>query len=309
MIKIGIVGFGNVGKSITNQIRNFNDLDLVAIFTRRNPDKFICSYPIYHVSKLSEFKGKIDVLLLANGSCKDMPQTASLYLKDFCIVDCYDNHKQIEEYVDILNKIGKKSSTLAIIGAGWDPGLFSIQRAFFTAVNPNNKVYTIWGKGVSQGHTNALKCINGVRHAIQFTIPKRNVKGIVKRKPNASSCDLHKRKCIVVVDKGVNKKLLVKEIIELPNYFSGYKTTVKFISESKFFKRYKTFKHGGKVFSSGSSNLDFTLSLESNPDFTASVMLAYSRALYRLFNKGEKGALTVLDVPVGVLVENKITFL
>ena len=309
MIKIGVVGYGNVGKSVLNKINEFSDLQLVAVFTRRNPDKFTCSYPIYHVSKLYEFKGKIDVLLLCSGSYKDVPETAKSYLKNFCTVDSYDNHKQIEEYVNVLNDTGLKNGTLAIVGAGWDPGIFSIERALFSAVTSGGKVYTVWGKGVSQGHTNVLKNLKGVRHAIQFTIPKRRIKSIVKKKSNALAPDLHKRKCIIVAEKGVDKKELVKTIKNIPDYFSGYKTTVKFISEKRYFMRYKTYSHGGKVFSLGSADISFNLSLKSNPEFTASVMLAYSKALINLFNEGKRGALSVLDVPIGSLVENKNAFL
>ncbi len=309
MINIGIVGFGNVGKSVVSRVKEFKNLSLVAVFTRRNPDKFDCPYPIYHVTKLNQFKGKIDVLLLCTGSYADVSSTASVCLKDFCTIDCYDNHNNFEDYANNLDKIARKHQTLCLIGAGWDPGLFSIQRVLLSAVMPNEKIYTVWGKGVSQGHTNVLKTLNGVRHAIQFTIPSKNVKKIAKNKPNVSSSDLHKRKCVLCVEKGVDKKGLVKTIKNIPNYFKGYKTSVKFLSEKKFFKRYKTFKHGGSVFSVGSEKVDFSLSLKSNPDFTASIMLAYVQAVYKLFNNGFRGVMSVLDVPISALVENKNTFL
>lgn len=306
MIKTGIVGYGNLGRGASLALERAGDIECVGIFTRRAPKEIVpaINVPVYPVEKLAEFKGKIDVLLLCGGSATDLPSTTAGYLKDFNTVDTFDTHAKIPEYFDRLNKIGLENNTLAGISIGWDPGLFSVARAYFGAVLPDGKDYTFWGKGVSQGHSDAIRRIKGVKNAIQYTIPVEAAVNAVRegKDPILTTREKHTRECFVVAEDGADKERIEREIKEMPNYFSDYDVTVHFISEEELKREHSELPHGGQVIRTGRTGdtrhtLELGLNLGSNPEFTGSVLVAYARAVARLYKEGKRGAVTVLDIP------------
>ena len=306
MIKTGIVGYGNLGRGASLALSRAGDMECVGIFTRRAPKEIVpvINVPVYPVEKLAEFKGKIDVLLLCGGSATDLPSTTAGYLKDFNTVDTFDTHAKIPEYFDRLNKIGLENNTLAGISIGWDPGLFSVARAYFGAVLPDGKDYTFWGKGVSQGHSDAIRRIKGVKNAIQYTIPVEAAVNAVRegKDPILTTREKHTRECFVVAEDGADKERIEREIKEMPNYFSDYDVTVHFISEEELKREHSWLPHGGQVIRTGKTGdmrhtLELGLNLGSNPEFTGSVLVAYARAIARLYKEGKRGAVTVLDIP------------
>lgn len=311
MINVGIVGYGNLGKGVCHAVSNASDMNLVGIFTRRSPEsiKPVVDTKVYSVSDLKDFKGKIDVLLLCGGSATDLPKNTAELLKDFNTVDSFDTHAKIPEYYANLEKVAKENGTLAAISIGWDPGLFSIARMLFGAVLPNGNDYTFWGKGVSQGHSDALRRISGVKNAIQYTIPKEQALDSVRagENPNLTTRDKHLRECFVAVEEGADKDLIEKQIKEMPNYFADYDTVVNFVSESEVSDMQQKLSHGGFVFRTGNTTkenghvLELSLKLDSNPEFTGSVLTAYGRAIARLAKEGKTGVVTVFDVPLGYL--------
>lgn len=305
-IKIGIVGYGNLGKGVLCGLKQTPDLELVALFTRRNPDELnIQQVNVQHISKISEYKGKIDVLILCGGSATDLPQQSPELLKDFCIIDSFDTHANIPQHYQKLNEVGKQHNTLALLSVGWDPGLFSLARILFNSVAPVGKDYTFWGKGVSQGHSDAIRRIKGVKNAVQYTIPKEDA--ILKVKsgimPELETKDKHLRECFVVLEDNADAKAVEQEIKQMPNYFADYETIVHFISEQELKEQHSAMPHGGFVLRSAKSAnnnnflMEFALKLDSNPEFTASVMLAYARAVYKMYKQGKVGAITVFDIP------------
>ena len=311
MIRIGIVGYGNLGRGVCYAVNNASDMELVGIFTRRNPDSInpVVNTKVYSVSELSDFKGKIDVLILCGGSATDLPNTTKNYLKDFDTVDSFDTHAKIPEYFDSLDKIGKENGNLALISVGWDPGVFSITRALFSGILPNGESYTFWGKGVSQGHSDAIRRIKGVKNAIQYTIPKEEALTQVRSgiNPTLSTREKHLRECFVVAEDGADLALIEKEIKEMPNYFADYDTIVNFISQEELKEKHSKLSHGGFVIRTGNTTeenkeiLELSLNLDSNPEFTGSVLTAYARAVYKLKRENKTGAITVLDVPIGYI--------
>lgn len=305
-IKIGIVGYGNLGKGVLCGLKQTKDLELVALFTRRNPDELnIQQVNVQHISKISEYKGKIDVLILCGGSATDLPQQSPELLKDFCIIDSFDTHANIPQHYQKLNEVGKQHNTLALLSVGWDPGLFSLARILFNSVAPVGKDYTFWGKGVSQGHSDAIRRIKGVKNAVQYTILKEDA--ILKVKsgimPELETKDKHLRECFVVLEDNADAKAVEQEIKQMPNYFADYETIVHFISEQELKEQHSAMPHGGFVLRSAKSAnnnnflMEFALKLDSNPEFTASVMLAYARAVYKMYKQGNYGAITVFDIP------------
>lgn len=311
MIKVGIVGYGNLGRGACIAVNNANDMECIGVFTRRSPEsiKPVTGVPVYAVDELKKFNGKIDVLLLCGGSATDLPATTAGYIKYFNTVDTFDTHAKIPEYFEKLNKIAKDNGTLGAISIGWDPGIFSLARLLFGSVLPNGKDYTFWGKGVSQGHSDAIRRINGVKNAIQYTIPKKEALEAVYsgNMPELKTGDKHKRECFVVAEDGADKTRIEKEIKEMPNYFSDYETTVHFISEEELKRDHSKLSHGGFVIRSGKTSeenselLQLSLKLDSNPEFTGSVLTAYARAIYRLAKNGETGIKTVFDIPLKYL--------
>ena len=311
MIKVGIVGYGNLGRGACIAVKKAADMECVGVFTRRPPEtvKPVTGDKVYSVDKLSEFKGKIDVLLLCGGSATDLPATTENYLKDFNTVDSFDTHVKIPEYFEKLDKIAKSNGTLGAISIGWDPGVFSLARLLFGSILPDGKDYTFWGRGVSQGHSDAIRRIKGVKNAIQYTVPREDaLKRVLSgENPELSVAEKHTRECFVVAEDGADKSRIEREIKEMPNYFADYVTTVHFISEEELKEKHSKLAHGGFVIRSGKTSeenselLQLTLKLDSNPEFTGSVLTAYARAIYRLALKGETGVKTVFDIPLKYL--------
>ncbi|MBO4251765.1 MAG: diaminopimelate dehydrogenase [Clostridia bacterium] len=311
MIRIGIVGYGNLGRGVCLAAEKAKDIECVGVFTRRAPEtvKPITGYKVYSVEDLAKFKSEIDVLVLCGGSATDLPATTANYIKDFNTVDSFDTHAKIPEYFAKLDKIAKENGTLGAISIGWDPGVFSMARLLFGAVLPDGKDYTFWGKGVSQGHSDAIRRIKGVRNAIQYTVPKESAleKVLSGSNPELSVRDKHARECFVVAEVGADKARIEKEIKEMPNYFADYDTTVHFISEEELKEKHSKLAHGGFVIRSGNTTeenselLQLSLKLDSNPEFTGSVLIAFARAIFRLAQKGETGVKTAFDIPLKYL--------
>lgn len=311
MIKVGIVGYGNLGRGVSLAVDKASDMECVGIFTRRAPEsvKPVTDVKVYSIDELDNFKGKIDVLLLCGGSATDLPNNTAKILKDFNTVDSFDTHAKIPEYYAKLEKVAKENGTLSAISIGWDPGLFSIARMLFGAVLPDGNDYTFWGKGVSQGHSDAIRRIEGVKNAIQYTIPKDQALESVRNgeNPKLSTSDKHLRECFVAVEEGADKQRIEKEIKEMPNYFADYETVVNFTTDEQVKEMQKKLSHGGFVFRSGNTTdenahlLELSLKLDSNPEFTGSVLTAYGRAVARLAKEGKTGVVTVFDVPIKYL--------
>lgn len=311
MIKIGIVGYGNLGRGVCLATEKAKDIECVGVFTRRTPETVnpVTGYKVYSVNDLSKFKGKIDVLILCGGSATDLPATTGNYIKDFNTVDSFDTHAKIPEYFAKLDKIAKENGTLGAISIGWDPGVFSMARLLFGSVLPDGKDYTFWGKGVSQGHSDAIRRIEGVKNAIQYTVPKETALEKVRAglNPELTVREKHERVCYVVAEDGADKAKIEKEIKEMPNYFADYDTTVNFISEEELKEKHSKLAHGGVVIRSGKTTeenselLQLSLKLDSNPEFTGSVLVAFARAIYRLSVNGETGVKTAFDIPLKYL--------
>ncbi|MBQ7339280.1 MAG: diaminopimelate dehydrogenase [Clostridia bacterium] len=311
MINVGIVGYGNLGKGVSLAIEKASDINCLGIFTRRNPESIrpLINTNVYEISKLVEFKDKIDVLLLCGGSATDLPKTTANYLKEFNTVDSFDTHAKIPEYEKALKDVAIKSKKVCAISIGWDPGIFSISRLLFSSVLPDGKDYTFWGKGVSQGHSDAIRRIKGVKNAIQYTIPKEDALKEVRggKNPSLTTREKHLRECFVVIEDGADKEKIESEIKNMPNYFADYDTIVNFVSQEELDKNHSKLPHGGFVIRTGKTSiennqvLELSLKLDSNPEFTGSVLLSYARAVYRLSKKGESGVFTVFDIPLKYL--------
>lgn len=307
-ISIGIVGYGNLGKSVEIELQKHEDMNLKAIFTRRTPDKLKEQAPnkcFVHVDELEKYINEIDVLILCGGSATDLPTQGPEYARLFNTVDSFDTHAKIPEYFADVDISAKSNNKTSIISVGWDPGLFSINRLYAEAILPTGTDYTFWGKGVSQGHSDAIRRIEGVKNAIQYTIPIEDAINSVRsgKDPSLSTRDKHLRQCFVVAEDGADLAKIEQTIKTMPNYFSDYNTEVNFVSEEELLKNHNKMPHGGFVIRSGKTNneenkhiVEFSLKLDSNPDFTASVLIAYARATYRLSKEGVYGAKTVFDI-------------
>ena len=308
-IKIGIVGYGNLGKGIEFSVNQNDDFELVAIFTRRNPEKLKSKNKVLPISEVEKYKDEIDVMILCGGSAKDLPiQTPSL-VEYFNIVNSFDTHANIPEHFKKVDEIAKKSGKLGLVSVGWDPGLFSLNRVLGEAILPIGKEETFWGKGVSQGHSDAIKRIVGVKYGIQYTNPidsaiekVRSGEGI-----NLKTREKHTRHCYIVPEKEADLKGIEYEIKNMKNYFLDYDTTIDFITEEEFNVNHKGMPHGGFVIRTGvtgentKQKMEFNLNLDSNPEFTSNVLIAYARAVYRLSKEGKKGAITILDIPISYI--------
>ena len=309
-IKIAIVGYGNLGRGTELAIRSCPDMELTAFFTRRSPSTLKTlspSVPVYSIEKLMEMKDDIDVLILCGGSAKDLPLQSPLYAEHFNIVDSFDTHANIPEHFENCNESAKKGGKTAIISAGWDPGIFSLMRMLGSTVLPCGKDYTFWGKGVSQGHSDAIRKIEGVLDAKQYTIPVADALERVRsgENPELSTREKHIRECFVVADEGADKARIENEIKTMPNYFADYDTIVHFISAEELKKDHGGIPHGGFVMRSGNTGetgetkhmMEFSLRLGSNPEFTSSVLVCFARAAYRMNKEGFIGAKTIFDIP------------
>jgi len=308
-IRAGIVGYGNLGKGVEKALALNRDFELAAIFTRRNMDEIKSANKAVHISEIQKYEGCIDVMILCGGSATDLPEQSPEIAKYFNIVDSFDTHAKINEHFDKVDEAAKKSGKVGIISVGWDPGLFSLNRLLSACVLPDGKDYTFWGKGVSQGHSDAIRRIKGVRNAIQYTVPVEAALEKVRtgQWPELSTREKHERICYVVAEPGADLGEIEKTIKNMPNYFADYNTTVHFITEEELKKNHSRMPHGGTVIYTGKTGedtkqrIEFSLALESNPEFTASVLVAYARAAYRLWKEGVCGAKTIFDIPISYL--------
>ncbi len=312
-IKIAVMGYGNLGKGVECAINQNEDLELFGIFTRRNPEtvKPVFDTKVYNAGDIEKYKNDIDVLIICGGSATDLPAQTPEYAKLFNVIDSFDTHAKIPEHFKNVNEAALSSGKTAIISVGWDPGMFSLNRLYAEAVLPDGKDYTFWGKGVSQGHSDAIRRIEGVVDARQYTIPIEKSLEAVRRgeNPELSTSEKHTRECFVVAEDGADKERIEKEIKTMPNYFADYDTTVHFIDEEEMKRDHSGIPHGGCVIRSGKTGKDcenshvieYSLKLDSNPEFTASVLVAYARAAHRLNKEGVKGCKTVFDVPPAYL--------
>lgn len=308
-MKLGILGYGNLGKGVEYAVRQNDDVDLTAIFTRRNPEdvKVLTeNVPVLNVSEIEKWKDKIDVLIICGGSATDLPVQTPKYAKMFNVVDSFDTHARIPEHFANVDAAAKETGHTAVISVGWDPGLFSLARMYSNAVLPNGKDYTFWGKGVSQGHSDAIRRIEGVQDARQYTVPVDKSLNAVRNgeTPELSVREKHTRECYVVLKEGADAKRVEHEIVTMPNYFDQYDTTVHFITQEELDKNHKGIPHGGFVIRNGHTGLnnetnhtiEFSLKLDSNPEFTSSVLVAFARAVYKLNQEGQVGCKTIFDI-------------
>ena len=307
-MRIAIYGYGNLGRGVECAVKYHTDCELVGVFTRRSPDtvKTVSGAAVYHADALGDFAEKIDVLILCGGSATDLPKMTPEMASKFNVVDSFDTHAKIPEHFDAVDKAAKDSGHVALISSGWDPGLFSILRVYSSAVLPSGKDYTFWGRGVSQGHSDAIRRIDGVLDARQYTVPVPDALEAVRggECPELTTREKHRRECYVVAEDGADKAKIEQEIKTMPNYFADYDTTVNFISAEELRANHAGLPHGGSVIRNGATGFDgenshtveFSLTLDSNPEFTASVLVAYARAVYKMAGRGQVGCKTVLDV-------------
>ena len=308
-IRIGILGYGNLGRGVECAIKHNPDLELVAVFTRRAPEtvKILTeTAAVYSVNDAEKMKDKIDVLIICGGSATDLPKQTPEYAKMFNVIDSFDTHARIPEHFDSVDAAAKESGHIGIISVGWDPGMFSLNRLYANAILTNGKDYTFWGKGVSQGHSDAVRRIKGVKDAKQYTIPVEAALEAVRNgeNPELTTRQKHTRECFVVAEEGADLARIEEEIKTMPNYFDEYDTTVHFISQEELNRDHSGIPHGGFVIRSGKTGwndenshvIEYSLKLDSNPEFTSSVIVAYARAAYRMNQEGQKGCKTVFDV-------------
>ena len=308
-MKIGILGYGNLGRGVECAIKENPDTELVAVFTRRDPAKVKIqtpNVPVVHVDDAKAWADKIDVMILCGGSATDLPTQTPEFAKLFNVVDSFDTHAKIPEHFANVDAAAKESGHVAVISVGWDPGLFSLARAYANAILPDGKDYTFWGKGVSQGHSDAIRRVKGVKNAKQYTVPIDSALEAVRsgKNPELTTRQKHLRECYVVLEEGADAAEVENAIKTMPNYFADYDTVVNFISEEELLTKHAGLAHGGFVIRSGKTGMDkennhiieFNLKLDSNPEFTTSVLVAYARAAYRLNKEGNNGCKTVFDI-------------
>jgi len=304
-IGIGIVGYGNLGRGVEVGLKNHADMELVGIFTRRNPKTLDTSSPAYSVDDILDYKNALDVLILCGGSKSDIPKQGPALAEHFNTVDAYDTHALIPEYYKKMDNIAKENNNVSVIATGWDPGLFSMNRLIQTAILPKGESYTFWGRGVSQGHSDAVRGVEGVKEAAQYTVPDRRMITRIQEGEDVDydSQSAHVRDVYVVLEEEADPAMVETAIKEMPDYFAGYRTSVSFISDEEYAEKHQDMPHGGRVMRQGKTSaenqsvIDFSLDLESNPEFTAAVNIAYARAAYTLAENKEYGARTVLDIP------------
>ena len=308
-IRIGILGYGNLGRGVECAIKHNPDLELVAVFTRRTPEdvKILTeTATVCNVADVEDWKDKIDVMIICGGSATDLPKQTPVYAKMFNVIDSFDTHARIPEHFANVDAAAKEGGHVGIISVGWDPGMFSLNRLYANAILPDGNDYTFWGKGVSQGHSDAIRRVEGVKDGKQYTIPVEAALEAVRNgeNPELTTRQKHTRECFVVLEEGADAAKVEEEIKTMPNYFSDYDTTVHFISEEELKANHSGIPHGGFVLRSGKTGWDgennhlieYSLKLDSNPEFTASVLIAYARAAYRLASEGQSGCKTVFDI-------------
>ncbi len=308
-IKIGILGYGNLARGVESAIRQNDDMELVAVFTRRDPETVTIrdeKADVCHIDQVEDYKDKIDVMIICGGSATDLPEQTPKYASMFNVIDSFDTHANIPVHFANVDQAAKEGGHVGIISVGWDPGMFSLLRMISDAILPEGKHYTFWGRGVSQGHSDAIRRIKGVKDARQFTIPVEESVARVRNgeDPEFTIREQHTRECFVVAEEGADLAAIENEIKTMPNYFADYDTTVHFISEEELLEKYSGLPHGGFVLRSGVTGwekenrhlIEYNLKLDSNPEFTGSVLVAYARAACRLAAEGVSGAKTVFDI-------------
>jgi len=308
-IKIGILGYGNLGRGVECAVKQNDDMELVAVFTRRNPEdvKILTETAVVcNVADVEDWKDKIDVMIICGGSATDLPKQTPVYAKMFNVIDSFDTHARIPEHFANVDAAAKEGGHVGIISVGWDPGMFSLNRLYANAILPDGNDYTFWGKGVSQGHSDAIRRVEGVKDGKQYTIPVEAALEAVRNgeNPELTTRQKHTRECFVVLEEGADAAKVEEEIKTMPNYFSDYDTIVHFISEEELKANHSGIPHGGFVLRSGKTGwngenkhlIEYSLKLDSNPEFTSSVLIAYARAAYRLASEGQSGCKTVFDI-------------
>ncbi|MCH5198894.1 MAG: diaminopimelate dehydrogenase [Oscillospiraceae bacterium] len=307
-MKLAIYGYGNLGAGVECAALQNPDAELIAVFTRRNPDtvKTLTGVPVYSADSILDFKNKIDVLIICGGSATDLPEMTPYLAKYFNVVDSFDTHANIPVHFDNVNKAAEENGNIALISAGWDPGMFSIARIYASSILPVGNDYTFWGRGVSQGHSDAIRRIDGVLDARQYTVPVPEAVNSVRagEEPELSTRQKHTRECFVVAAEGADKAKIESEIKNMPNYFSDYNTTVTFITEEEMKKNHSSLPHGGSVIRTGKTGvngenkhvIEYSLKLDSNPQFTASALIAFARAVFKMHGRGITGCKTVFDI-------------
>ncbi|SFE42941.1 diaminopimelate dehydrogenase [Alteribacillus iranensis] len=311
-IRIGITGYGNLGKGAQSAIKQNDDMELVAVFTRRDPSSLDVGDPNVKVISLDDaeqYKDEIDVMLLCGGSAHDLPEQGPMLARHFNTVDSFDTHAKVNEYFDAIDAPAKEGGNTGIISIGWDPGYFSLNRLYGEATLPEGETYTFWGKGLSQGHSDAVRRVEGVKTGVQYTIPLEDAVNRVRagENPSLETKEKHFRECYVVPEEGADKDAIEREIKTMPNYFADYETTVNFIDEDEMRKNHSNMPHGGFVIRSGKTGentnqiMEYSLKLDSNPEFTSSVLVTYARACHRLNKAGDVGAKSMFDVAPGLL--------
>lgn len=308
-IKIAICGYGNLGRGVEKEIVKSEDMELVAIFSRRATLEIESNVPVVNIKEIDKWTNKVDVVIMCGGSATDLPVQVPLVAKMFNTVDSFDTHAKIPEYFSAVNESAISANKTSLISGGWDPGMFSVMRAYANAIMDQGTTYTFWGKGVSQGHSDAIRRVSGVKNGVQYTIPIEEAIERVRNgeNPELTTADKHLRECFVVAEDGANKEAIENEIKTMPNYFSDYNTIVHFISEEELKANHSKMPHGGFVIHSaetGNGNkqiIEYSLKLDSNPEFTASALIALARATYRMNKSGQYGAKTILDVPPALM--------
>ena len=314
MIRIGIYGYGNLGRGVECAIKQNDYMELACVFTRRDPAtvKILTEgVSVLRADEVEKMADKIDVMILCGGSATDLPKQTPDLARLFNVVDSFDTHAKIPEHFANVDKVARESGKIGIISVGWDPGMFSLNRLYASAILPNGKDYTFWGKGVSQGHSDAIRRVKGVKNGKQYTIPVKEALDAVRAgtNPELTARQKHIRECFVVPEQGADLEAIEREIKEMPNYFADYDTTVHFISEEELLRDHSGIPHGGFVIRSGKTGwneenthiVEYSLKLDSNPEFTASVIVAYARAAYKLSTQGQSGCKTVFDIPPAYL--------
>ena len=308
MIKIGIAGYGNLGRGVESALQGAKDMELVGVFTRRSPEtvKTATGAPVYRWEDAKEMQNDIDVMILCGGSANDLPTQTTELAAYFNVVDSFDTHAKIPEHFEQVDKVSRAANKISVISVGWDPGIFSLNRLYGQAILPNGKDYTFWGKGVSQGHSDAIRRIPGVKDGKQYTIPVESALEQVRngKNPELSTREKHTRECFVVPEEGADKAAIENAIKTMPNYFADYDTTVHFISQQELDRDHAGIPHGGVVFRTGKTGLqneqnhviEYKLQLDSNPGFTSSVLVSFARAAYRMQKEGLCGCKTIFDI-------------
>ena len=308
-MKIGILGYGNLAKGVESAIKNNTDMELSCVFTRRDPSKIKLlseNVPVFSIDDIKNYKNEIDVLIICGGSALDLPKQTPEFAKYFNVIDSFDTHARIPEHFANVDKVAKDNNHIALISCGWDPGMFSLARLYGNCILPDGNDYTFWGKGVSQGHSDAIRRVEGVKDGKQYTIPIQSALNEVRtgKNPTLTARQKHTRECFVVAEEKADKSKIEKAIKEMPNYFADYDTTVHFISQEELKKNHSNISHGGFVFRTGKTGwnkeynniIEYSLKLDSNPDFTSSVIVSFARAIYRMNKEGITGCKTVFDI-------------